>query len=294
MAKPRVAFCGLGIMGGGMARRLLAQGFPLTVYNRDPEKSAALKAGGAQVAATPAEAAAQVEITFSMVADDSASRSIWLGENGALAKANKDSVLVESSTLSLAWVKELASAAAARGCELLDAPVTGSKTHAGAGELLFLVGGSAAALEKARPAFTAMGRAVNYLGPTGSGALLKLINNFVCGVQVASLAQALALIERGGLNCEKALEVLKAGAPGSPIFRLLAERMTARDYTPNFLLRLMAKDLRYAVAEGEQHSLHLTTASAALDLFNRAIAAGLGDKDMSAVFEEFRSEGVKK
>jgi len=294
MAKPRVAFCGLGIMGGGMARRLLTAGFPLTVYNRNAEKSAAMKAVGAQVAATPAEAAAQAEVVSSLVADDSASRSIWLGENGALAKANKGTVFVESSTLSLGWVKELASAAAARGCELLDAPVTGSKTHAASGELLFLVGGSVSALETARPAFVAMGRAVNHLGPTGSGAMLKLINNFVCGVQVASLAQALALLERGGLNREKALEVLKAGAPGSPIFRLIADRMTAGDYTPNFLLPLMAKDLRYAVAEGEQHSLKLTTAAAALDLFNQAIAAGLGDKDMSAVFEQFHSERAKK
>jgi 3-hydroxyisobutyrate dehydrogenase len=294
MSKPRVAFCGLGIMGGGMGRRLLAVGFPLTVYNRNPEKTAALKAEGAQVAATPREAAAEADLVFSMVADDSASRSIWLGENGALSGANQGSVLVESSTLSLAWVKELATAAVARGCELLDAPVTGSKTHAVSGELLFLVGGSATALEKARPAFAAMGRAVNHLGPTGSGALLKLINNFVCGVQVASVAQALALIDRVGLDRDKALEVLKAGAPGSPIFRLIADRMTAGDFTPNFLLRLMAKDLRYAVAEGERHSVNLTTAAAALELFNFAIARGSGDKDMSAVFEQFRSGETKK
>jgi len=294
MSKPRVAFCGLGIMGGGMARRLLAAGFPLTVYNRNPEKSAALKAEGAQVAVTPREAAVQAELIFSMVADDSASRSVWLGENGALSGVNQGTVIVESSTLSLVWVKELATAAVARGCELLDAPVTGSKTHAASGELLFLVGGSAAALEKARPAFTAMGRAVNHLGPTGSGALLKLINNFVCGVQVASVAQALALIDRVGLNRDKALEVLKAGAPGSPIFRLIADRMTAGDFTPNFLLRLMAKDLRYAVAEGEQNSVNITTAAAALELFNIAIARGSGDKDMSAVFEQFHSDGAWK
>jgi 3-hydroxyisobutyrate dehydrogenase len=294
MSKPRVAFCGLGIMGGGMARRLLAAGFPLTVYNRNPEKSASLKDAGAQVAATPREAAAQAELIFSMVADDSASRSIWLGENGALSGASQGAVFVESSTLSLGWVKELAAAAVARGCDLLDAPVTGSRTHAASGELLFLVGGSATALEKARPAFAAMGRAVNHLGPTGSGALLKLINNFVCGVQVASVAQALALIDRGGLNRDKALEVLKAGAPGSPIFRLIADRMTAGDFTPNFLLRLMAKDLRYAVAEGEQHSIKLTTAAAALEVFNYAIARGSGDKDMSAVFEQFHSDGGRK
>jgi len=290
MSKPRLALCGLGLMGGGMARRLLATGFPLTVYNRNAEKAAALKAAGAQVAETPAEAAAQAQIVFSMVADDAASRAVWSSKNGALHGSASGTVLVESSTLSVGWVKELATAAAARGCELLDAPVTGSKTQAASGELLFLVGGPAASLEIARPAFAAMGRAVVHLGPTGSGALLKLINNSVCGVQVASLAEALALIERGGLNRDQALEVLKTGAPGSPILRLLADRMTAGDYTPNFLLRLMAKDLGYAIAEGENRSLNLTTAACALGLFKQAIAAGNGDKDMSAVFEQFRSK----
>jgi 3-hydroxyisobutyrate dehydrogenase len=168
---------------------------------------------------------------------------------------------------------------------LLDAPVTGSKVQAATGELLFLVGGSADALETARPAFQAMGRAVRHLGPTGSGAMLKLINNFVCGVQIASLAEGLALIERSGLDRELALDVLKNGAPGSPLFRLIADRMTARDFTPNFLLRLMSKDLAYAVAEAEQRSLDLMTASAALQRFQQALAAGHGDTDMSALIE---------
>ncbi len=295
MAKLHVAFCGLGLMGGGMARRLLAAGFPLTVYNRNPERTTALKAAGAEVAATPAAAAAKAQVVFSMVADDAASRSIWLGDQGALRGSATGTVLVESSTLSLAWVKELATAASARGCELLDAPVTGSKTHAASGELLFLVGGSVAALERARPAFSAMSRAVTHLGPTGSGTLLKLINNFLCGVQVASFAEALALIERGGLNRDQVLEILKTGAPGSPMVRTVSDRMTSGDYTPNFLLRLMAKDLGYAVAEGKEHSLKLTMAASALELFKEASAAGLGEKDMSAVFELFHSEtGAKK
>jgi 3-hydroxyisobutyrate dehydrogenase len=220
-----------------------------------------------------------------MVADDAASRSVWLGEHGALPAAARGAVLVESSTLSIRWVKELAAAASAQGCQLLDAPVTGSKVQAATGELLFLVGGSADALETARPAFQAMGRAVRHLGPTGSGAMLKLINNFVCGVQIASLAEGLALIERSGLDRELALDVLKNGAPGSPLFRLIADRMTARDFTPNFLLRLMSKDLAYAVAEAEQRSLDLMTASAALQRFQQALAAGHGDKDMSALIE---------
>jgi len=273
-----------------MARRLLAAGFPLTVYNRNAEKAAALQAAGAQVAETPVEAAAGAQIVFSMVADDAASRNVWSSKNGALHGCARGTVLVESSTLSVSWIKELAATAAARQCELLDAPVTGSKNQAAAGELLFLVGGPATALETARPAFAAMGRAVIHLGPAGSGALLKLINNFLCAVQVASLAEGLALIERSGLNRDQALEVLKAGAPGSPMLRLLSERMTARDYTPNFFLRLMAKDLAYALAEGDQRSLKLTMASAALGLFQQANAAGLGDKDTAAVYEQFHSK----
>lgn len=290
MPEPNLAFYGLGLMGGGMARRLLTAGFPLTVYNRNPQKSAALAAMGARVAATPAEAASQAQIVFSMVADDEASRSIWLGENGALNSVAPGTVLVESSTLSIRWVKELAAAASTKGCELLDAPVTGSKAQAAAGELTFLVGGPPNALESARPAFLAMGRVVRHMGPTGSGAMLKLINNFLCGVQVASLAEAMALIERSGLDRDQALEVLKAGAPGSPLLRLIADRMTACDFTPNFLLRLMTKDLSYAVAEGAQRSLEITTAAAALQRFKQAIAAGQGDKDMSALIELFQPE----
>jgi 3-hydroxyisobutyrate dehydrogenase len=289
MSKARVAFLGLGIMGSGMARRLLGAGFPLTVYNRSSDKAASLVTGGARLAASPREAAASADVVISMVADDPASRSLWFGEQGALAGAARGTTLVECSTVTVEWVKELARAAAAHGCELLDAPVTGSKTHATSGELNFLVGGSPEVLEKVRPVLAAMSRSITHLGPTGSGALVKLINNFVCGVQVASLAEALALIERSGLDRERALEVLTNGAPGSPLFKTVAVRMTKPDYTPNFLLKLMAKDLAYALKEGDGHGLELTTARAALELFKKAAAASHADKDMSAVMELFRS-----
>src|SRR4029077_7948135 len=150
---------------------------------------------GAFVAASPREAASRADIIISIVGDDLASRAVWLGENGALAGAARNSVLVESSTLTVAWVKELAVAAAQRGCELLDAPVTGTKPHAASGELLFLVGGSASALATARPVLSVLSRDIVHLGPTGGGALLKLINNFMAGVQAASFAEAVSLIE---------------------------------------------------------------------------------------------------
>lgn len=286
--KPRVAFLGLGLMGAGMARRLLGAGFPLTVFNRDHAKTAPFAAAGARAAATPREAAANAAILVSMVADDNASRALWLGEKGALAAAIPGAVLIECSTLTVAWIQELSAAATARGCEMLDAPVTGSKPQAASGELSFLVGGAASTLEKARPALAVMSRAIVHLGPTGSGALLKIINNFLCGVQAASLAEALAWIERGGLDRAKALEVLTTGAPGSPLVRNFSVRMTARDYTPLFKLRLMAKDLGYARQEAARVKMDLATAAAALGLYEKSIAAGNGDKDVAAIVEQFR------
>lgn len=289
-SKPSVALLGLGIMGSGMAHRLLGAGFPLTIYNRTAEKAAAFAERGAKVATKPRDAVGRAEIIISMVADDSASRSVWLGEQGALGAALPGAVLVESSTLSLPWVRELAAAAAKHGCELLDAPVTGSKAQAASGELNFLVGGSPRALEKARIALLVMSRAIVYVGPSGNGALLKLVNNFLCGVQVASLAEAVAWLEKSGGDSEQMLEFLKNGAGGSPLIKLISERMSQRNFTPNFLLRLMAKDLGYAVDEANRHSLELATGASAHEVFKRAMANGQGDKDMSAVVEQFRKK----
>lgn len=276
-------------MGSGMARRLLTAGFPLTIYNRKPGKTTELAAEGARVASSPRTAAAWADVVISMVADDVASRALWLERDGALAGAKRGTVLIESSTLSVGWVSELAQAASAAGCEFIDAPVTGSRPKAAAGELNFLVGGAASTLEKVRSVLVPMSRSITHLGPVGSGALIKLVNNFVCGVQVAALAEALAIIEHSGLDRGRALEVLTNGAPGSPLVKTVAGRMTAPDFTPNFLLRLMAKDLGYACAEGERHGVMLNTAAAALQLFQNSIARREGDKDMSAVVEQFRS-----
>jgi 3-hydroxyisobutyrate dehydrogenase len=288
MNQAHLAFLGLGLMGSGMARRLLLHGFPLTVFNRNAEKSMPFAAEGARVATSAREAAAQADVIFTMVADDQASRSLWLGEQGALAAAQPGAVCIECSTVTVGWVRELAAAAAQKQCEFLDAPVTGSKTHAAAGELNFLVGGQTATLEKVRPVLAAMSKTILPLGPVGSGALLKLINNFVCGVQVAALAEAMAMIERSGLDRAKALEIIANGAPGSPLVKAVSARMTTPDFTPNFLLRLMAKDLDYAILEGGKLSVELKTAIAALEEFQRGIAAGHGEKDIAAVVEQFR------
>lgn len=283
MSKQSVALLGLGIMGSGMAHRLLSANFPLRVYNRNREKCIPFAAEGAFVAESPREAAARSQIILSMVADDAASRDVWLGKDGALAGAAPNSLLIESSTLSVDWVKELAAAAAERGSQFLDAPVTGTKPHAASGELLFLVGGSSDAVDAARPVFSVLGRDVIHLGPVGSGALMKLVNNFVCGVQAASFAEGVSMINAGGLDRGKAVSILSNGAPGSGIVKRVAERMAANDYTPNFALRWMAKDLGYAVDCATSNKISLRTAEAALGVFQKAIAKGYGNEDFSAI-----------
>jgi len=181
--------------------------------------------------------------------------------------------------------KELAAAAAKQGCELLDAPVTGTKPHAASGELSFLIGGSDAALAIAQPVLAVLGREFIHLGPTGSGALMKLINNFMCGVQAASLAEAEYMIGAGGLDLAKALPILTHGAPGSGLVQRAAARAFANDFTPNFPLHLMAKDLGYAIAEASHLGHNLQTATSALTIFKEAIAKGYGDQDFSAVIK---------
>lgn len=275
-------------MGSGMARRLLGAGFALRVYNRSAARAAALGSAGAFVAATPREAAVGADAVISMLADDAASRAAWTGAEGALAGVRAGAVLIESSTLSVGWVKELAAQAESRGYQLLDAPVTGSKPQAENGELLFLIGGDAGALDSVREVLKPMSRGAIHLGPSGSGALMKLINNFLCGVQAASLAEALAMIENSGLDRTQALEVLANGAPGSPMLKTLSARMTARDFRPNFSVNLMAKDLAYAIAEGSQLDVALKTAQAGREVFQAASASGWGEQDISAIIESFR------
>lgn len=284
----RVAMLGLGTMGRGMALNLLRAGFPLTVYNRTAARAQELAAQGATAAKSPAEAAGSADVVLAMLADDDASRQAWLGKEGALAAMKPGSIAVESSTLSPAWIAKLAEAAQKCGVRLVEAPVTGSRSQAEAGQLTFLAGADVETLAAVLPVLRPMSKEVVHLGPLGCGAQLKLINNFLCGVQVASFAEALAWMEKTGLDRDAALAFLKKGAPGSGILSTMADRMTERKYEVNFLLRLMAKDMRYAKVAAEQLGVQLTTEEPVEQLFDQAQQRGLADKDMSAVVEVVR------
>lgn len=291
--RPKVALLGLGTMGSGMAKQLLTKGFPLSVYNRSAGKAEPLHAAGARVGSTPADAVKDADVIVSMLSDDDSSRDLWMGADGALAAAKPGAILIESGTVTVAWANELDKAAKTRGISMLDAPVTGSRAQAQAGELNFLVGGDAETLGKARPVLEAMGRSITLVGPTGSGARLKLINNFLCGVQLASLAEAVGWIERSGLNLERSIEVLNGGAPGSPLLKTMSGRMAKRDYGLNFALHLLAKDMRYAQQDATSNGVDLITVNPVRQLLHKAEELGFGEQDMSTVVEQFRSAATE-
>jgi 3-hydroxyisobutyrate dehydrogenase len=284
MLMQRVAILGVGIMGGGMAANWLAKGFAVSVWNRTRSKAEPLEAKGATIATTPSEAAQGADFVFAMVADDDASRSVWLGADGALAGAKSSAIGVESSTLTPEWIRELARQAQAKGVGFLDAPVGGSRPAADAGELRFFVGGDSQTYEAARPALAAVGSKMDLLGPIGAGATWKLINNQLAAGQIAALAEALAVAKRVGFKNEQISELILGGAPASPIVKLKLPRMLAQDFEPtDFALNLMLKDARYATALAQSLDLPAGMIEGAANAFARAHAKGLGEKDISAV-----------
>ena len=281
----KIAFLGLGVMGSGMTARLLGAGFPVTVWNRNAARAEGVRAKGAAMAATPREAAADADVVIAMVAEDEASRAVWTGDNGALQGLRPGKVAIECSTLSPEWVAELAALVEDRGGAFLDAPVTGSKPQAANGEVLFLVGGDPQVLDSVRDVLAPMSRDAVHMGPVGSGAKMKLVNNFQSAVQAVALGEALALSERCGLDPVAAMHVIANGAPGSPLVKTVGARMMARDYDVNFFLRLMRKDVNYAAQEARRHGVELRTAAAALQAFDQAIASGWGEADFASVAE---------
>lgn len=289
MMMQRVALLGLGIMGSGMAANWLSKGFSLTVYNRTRSKADSLVVLGARAADTPRQAAQNAEVVVSMVGDDAASRAVWLGDDGALAGAKPGTVLVECSTLTPDWVRELAQLARDCGCELLDSPVAGSKAAAADGQLTLFVGGEVATLDNVRPVLEAISGQIHHLGAVGSGAVWKLINNMMTAVHMAALSEGMVLAEKAGLDMQQVAALVVNSASSSPVVKGKLPRLIEQRYTdPDFALRWMHKDTRYALALAVQFGLDLPTVEAASEIYRQAGEKGLNDLDFASVIEALR------
>jgi 3-hydroxyisobutyrate dehydrogenase len=289
-----VGFVGLGAMGSRMALNLLAAGFALRVYNRDRGKTAAAAAKGAAVCASPADAARGAQFVCSIVADDVATRAVMLGPEGVLAGAAAGTVIVDASTNTPAMAREVAAAAAAQGCAYLDSPVSGSLAQAQGRELVFMVGGEAAAFDRAQPLFAALGRLAKHMGEAGAGATIKLVNNMLSGVTTAALAEAAQVAEAAGVDRAAALEILGEGAVGSRLLKSKLPKIFQRDFSAQFQLELMEKDLRYFLALAAEADCPTPIAALVRSQYQAGRRARLGKLDTCAVFLQTTGEALSR
>ena len=280
----RITFLGLRAMGRRMAQRLIDAGHTVTVWNRSDAAATALQAHGALVAASPREAAEGAEFVIAMVYDDIASRQVWLDPvAGAALGMAATAIAIESSTLTPAWVIELGQALRARGVELVDAPVAGSRPQAEAGQLIYMVGGTPQAVAAASPVLAHMGGGVHHVGGPGSGAWLKLSVNALFAAQVAAMAEQLSLLRGAGLDPDVALAALRAMPVTSPAAAGAAALMLAANYTPQAPVDLIAKDLEYALQSAAQLGRELPVTAIVHARLRAASAAGFGGENLVAI-----------
>ena len=289
----RVAFIGLGRMGLGMARAVLAAGHPLAVFNRTAARGEELTGLGVSIASSPARACEGADAVISMVADDAASRVVWEGPDGILAGSlNPGAFAIECSTLSHAWAMQLSTRAHARGLRYIDAPVTGLASTAAAGGLTLLVGAEAADLESVRPLLAALANRIVHFGPVGSGTAYKLIINLLGAVQIASAAESMALAESAGLNLATVAEAISTGQAASPQVVRNTQRMVEGHHERDILFtpQLRLKDVRYALELVDELGMQSPFGELARRTFDQLCQLGYGDVNESSVLEVARSQ----
>jgi 3-hydroxyisobutyrate dehydrogenase len=277
----RVAFIGLGRMGHGMAGRYLDNGFTVAVWNRSKAKAEDLIGRGAQWATSPEDAAIDADAVVTMVADDEASRAVWLSKDGAAATMKAGTIAIECSTVSYKHALDMAKELHGRGLIYIDSPVTGLPDAAAAGKLTLLVGADPADLEIARPFLAPLAATIRYFGAVGTGTVYKLINNLMGAIQIAGIAEGLAIAEQAGLDMKLVLEAIETGVAASPQVIRHSKRMVARNFSgATFTAALRHKDAAYAVALAESLLSDIPLMGrAAVEAYARAKAAAPDDDE---------------
>ena len=288
----KVAVVGTGRMGSSMARAIASGGAELTLYNRTPDRAKALaEETGASVADSAADAATNADVAITMLTDGDAVRETWGGPDGLVAGAHDGRVLVDSSTVPPDTLAEFETAVRERGSGILDAPVSGSTKLAESGQLTIMAGGSAEDLDRARPALELVARQVNHVGPLGSGAALKLAVNALIFAINNSVAEALVLAERAGIDRATAYEVFASSAAGAPFVGYKRDSFVDPDGTPvAFSIDLALKDLRLLVDLADRLGVPMAQSLVNQEMLERASARLGGERDASAVAVHLREQ----
>ena len=241
-----VGFIGVGVMGREMVINLLKAGHRVRVFDVRREAAEAMRAHGAEVANSVAEATREADIAITMLPDTPQVRDVVLGQDGILAAPPPGGILVEMSTISPQATREMSAALAKVGVAMLDAPVSGGPQGATSASLSIMVGGDVAALDKARPVLSAMGKTIVHMGESGAGQVTKLCNQLVVGINLQGVCEAIALGRAAGIDLEKLRDALLGGSAASWMLQNLAPKIIARDAGAGFRIDLMLKDLRLA------------------------------------------------
>lgn len=281
---PRVGFIGLGIMGQHMAGHLLAAGHPLAVYNRSPDKAAALSAKGALACDSPAQLAQQSDVIITMVGYPSDVEEVWLGGHGIIAHAH-NALLIDMTTSSPALAMRLAETCAKAGHQALDAPVSGGDVGARDAKLSIMVGGEAAAFDKALPILERMGTNIVHMGGAGAGQHTKMSNQIVIASTIMGVCEGLAYAKQAGLDAEALLRCIGGGGAGGFQLNVMGARIAKGDFAPGFFIEHFLKDLGIALNEAEQMNLDLPGATLARKLYNDMAAKGLSRLGTQALFQ---------
>jgi 3-hydroxyisobutyrate dehydrogenase-like beta-hydroxyacid dehydrogenase len=274
----RVAFLGLGIMGRAMASNLAKAGHEVTVWNRTAGKDVE----GARSAASPAEAARGAEVVWTCVSDTKAVDSVLFGPQGVHESLTQGMTIVDSSTISPSATRQFAERVRAQGVDYVDAPMTGSKAGAENGTLIFIIGGEEAAIERLKPLFAATGKKIFRMGETGKGQAAKLVMNLQIALIYEGFAEALTLAAKLGVDAETLLPLIQASMVNSGVVEYKAQFVLKRDFSPNFPLRLMHKDLRLALDAAKELRVRLPGLETVEEIYDVADEDGHGDLDYAA------------
>lgn len=280
MASHRIAVIGTGIMGSGIAANFLKAGYPVVVWNRTPAKTANLQRQGASLADSPKAAAAAADVVFEVTANDESSQAVWQGQDGILAGAAADTVLIASATLTVDWTLRLSRLAAERGFSFFDMPMTGGRVAAESGKLTLLVGGDEQQLDRLKPALSAISAKLFYFGPAGSGMKYKLILNGLQAAHLLAFGEAMRLAQAAGLPADKVGSAL-CDRPGGIITEIAWSAYQRTDIPLTFSIDWITKDLTYAKQLASD--LPMPVLDDVLAAYRQAQADGRGGQDWAAI-----------
>lgn len=281
----RIGFIGLGIMGRGMAANLLKAGFAVRVWNRTASRMEPLVAQGAEAGSSPADVAAQSDITVICVSDTPDVEAVILGENGVLHGAKPGSLVIDCSTVSPQATIEIAAKLAENDVAMLDAPISGGSEGAANGTLSIMVGGDAEQFQRARPVFDAMGKTITHVGAQGAGQTVKLVNQVLVVGNCLAMCEALMLAQAGGVDLRKTFDAVSKGAAGSWMFTNRAPQIIERDWRPGFTVDLQQKDLRLVLEAADQLGVPIPGTALIFNFYRTLEARGLGSDGNHALIK---------